>query len=142
MDRPMLDLLYRSFDDTLSEEEQRRLDETLDRSTALRAEYERLTRMRRAISDSAPVSFGPWFVARVMRDIAAAAAPAAELFFETLFSAFRRVAFAAAIAVIAIVAYNLAQSDTLSLTATFGLYEPTLEEMLDVTVALESEGGL
>ena len=138
------DLLYRSFDDTLSDEERHRLDEALASSSELRDEYERLAQMRQMVSDGAAGSFQPWFAQRVMRRIAReGAARESDLFFEELFSMFRRVAIAAAVAAVIAISYNIYQSGSISIAATFGLQEePALEEMLDVTLALESEGAL
>jgi anti-sigma factor RsiW len=141
MNPRLRDLLYRSFDGTLSDEERRQLDAALDRSPALREEYGQIVTMRRMIARSATRSFGPWFAMRVMQRIAEAA-PGADLFFETLFRTFRRVALAASIAAIALAAYNLSQSDTVSLAATFGFSEPALEQMLDVMTAFELEETL
>ena len=136
------DLLYRSFDDTLSDEEQRQLDAALVSSSELRETYDQLTQMRQMVSDSATSSFEPWFVQRVMRRIEIGVSES-DLFFEELFSMFRHVAITAAIAVVITISYNLLQSDTISLSSSSGLQdEPTWEEMLDVTIALESEGAL
>jgi hypothetical protein len=41
-----------------------------------------------------------------------------------------------------VVAYNLVSSDAISLAASFGMTEPTLEDLHDVSMALESEGVL
>ena len=138
------DLLYRSFDDTLSDEERHRLDEALASSSELHDEYERLAQMRQMVSDGAVGSFQPWFAQRVMRRIASeGSVRESDLFFAELFSMFRRVAIAATFAAVITISYNLYQSDSFSIAATFGLQEePALEEMLDVTLALESEGAL
>ncbi len=41
-----------------------------------------------------------------------------------------------------VVAYNLVSSDAISLAASCGMTEPTLEDLHDVSMALESEGVL
>ena len=41
-----------------------------------------------------------------------------------------------------VVAYNLVSSDAISLAASFGMTEPTLEDLHDVSMALEPEGVL
>ena len=146
MNPSIRELLYRSFDDTLSDIEQKQLEEALAASSELREEYERLVSLRRMVSDNASASFQPWFTERVMQQIRTEDAPLAEseAFFSELTTMFRRVAVAAAIAVVMAVSYNLSQSDTISLAATFGIQqeEPTLEEMLDVTLAFEAEDSL
>ena len=41
-----------------------------------------------------------------------------------------------------VVAYNLVSSDAISLAASLGMTEPTLEDLHDVSMAVESEGIL
>ena len=147
MNPSIRDLLYRSFDDPLSDKEQKQLEEALAASSELGEEYERLVSLRRMISNNASASFAPWFTQRVMQRINTGdkSSSESEAFFSELSTMFRRVAFAAAIAAVMAVSYNLSQSDTFSLAASFGLrqqQEPTLEEMLDITLALEVEGSL
>ena len=142
MNSSIRDLLYRSLDDALTAEEQQQLDTALASSPELREEYDQLVKMRHMVSENAATSFEPWFAQRVMRQIESGGSES-ELFFETLFTMFRRVAVAAAVAVAITISYNVLQSDTVSLSSTLGLEEePTWEEMLDVSVALESEGAL
>ena len=145
MNPSIRNLLYRSLDDSLSDIEQKQLDESLAESSELRDEYDQLVSMRRMMSDNAPTSFEPWFVQRVMQRVAGsiAVADSESALFSQLAIMFRRVAIAAAVAGILAVSYNLSQSHEMSLAASFGIQEePTLEEMLDVTLALEAEGSL
>lgn len=143
MNPSLYDLLYRSFDDTLSEAERRRLEDALASSPALRDEHNRLVQLRQMVSDSAVGSFKPWFAERVLARIMTKEARETDLFFTALYAMFRRVVIATVVAILITVTYNLVQSGTISFAATFGFQEePTLEEMLDVTVALESEGAL
>lgn len=142
MNSSIRDLLYRSLDDALTAEEKQQLDTALASSSELREEHDQLVKMRQMVSAHAATSFEPWFARRVMRQIESGDS-ASELFFESLFTMFRRVAVAAAVAVAITISYNVMQSDTISLFSTLGLEEePTWEEMLDVSVALESEGAL
>ncbi|SVA45119.1 uncharacterized protein METZ01_LOCUS97973 [marine metagenome] len=140
-------MLYRSFDDTLSDIEQEQLEDALATSAELGEEYERLVSLRRMISDNTSASFAPLFTQRVMQQIKTGDKPSteSEAFFSELSTMFRRVAVAATIAAVMAVSYNLSQSDTFSLAASFGVrqqQEPALEEMLDVTLALEVEDSL
>lgn len=143
MNRPYHDLLYRSLDGALTPEEQAQLDAAIREDDALRAERDELMKVRRLMSHRADPVFRPGFSHRVMQRLAAdMPTHATDLFVDSLAFMFRRVALAASVAVILLAAYNLADGDTVSLAATFGISEPTLEDLHDVTMALESEGAL
>jgi anti-sigma factor RsiW len=134
MNKKALDLLYRSFDGKLSEEEQRQLEDALDDLPALRKEKERIAAMRGAISASAAKSFRPFFVERVMRRIASIGEKKRnrEMFFESLQFAFRRVAVVGAMVIVILVAYNFVKTGDLSVTGVFGMPQETLEEVLEL----------
>lgn len=144
MNHSTRDLLYRSLDDSLSDIEQKQLDESLAESSELRDEYDQLVSIRRLISDNAPTGFEPWFAQRVLHRVSGSttmADPESALISQLVIM-FRRVAIAATVAGILAVSYNLSQSHEVSLAASFGIQEePTLEAMLDVTLALEAEGS-
>ena len=69
MDKRIRELLYRSFDVSLSREEQHRLEEVLSHSKELREEKKQIESMRRAISESPAPSFQPFLAERVMKRI-------------------------------------------------------------------------
>ena len=136
------ELLHRSFDDPLSDIEQKSLEDALSESAELREERDHLITLRQDISEQAQESFGPWFVQRVMARVGAEPSGAAnsDALVTQLMSMFRRAALVASIAGVLAVTYNLSQSEDLTVAATLGIQqEPTLEEMLDVTLALEAE---
>lgn len=135
MDKKMIDLLYRSFEQALSEVEQRELDDALARSPELRQERELLQALFGAAGSERRVRFAPFFDSRVMARIAAAkgaAGAAGEVsFFDSLLYAFQRVAVIGALAALAIIIYNLGTGDTISLAQAFRLPELSLSEVFD-----------
>lgn len=152
MKRSELDLLYRSLDTSLTPGEQSRLDAALQRDPDLRDEFERLVRMRDLVENQESPSFRAGFSQRVMDRLAAesAAGPASNStpgaipgFQDVLPLMFRRMAVAASIAAILLLTYNLSTSGSVSLTASFGLYEELYpEDLYDARIALEMEGEL
>ena len=133
MNKKVIDLLYRSFDGTLTPGEKEELNEALAKSQELREEKERITTMRSALSASAAKSFRPFFAQRVMHAITLATAQknGLELFFESLQFAFRRVAAVGATAILILLAYNLVKSGDISIAGAFGMPQETLEEVLE-----------
>jgi hypothetical protein len=138
MNRKILDLLYRSFDDSLTRVEQQRLDQALSDSKELRAEKSRITQMRMVISDSRQQSFHPFFAKKVLRRIREQGR-AAESFFDSLIDVFRPVAIAATILFIVLLSYNLFKSDKITLASAFAEPEIKLEHSLDPALALVME---
>jgi hypothetical protein len=148
IDERILELLYRSFDDDLSGAELAELEAALAVSEDLRKEKEKIVSMRRTVSESGAKGFGYMFAERVMRRIEAERAGATELaarsaaqketptsLFESLVRAFRPVAMAGAVAVLALMLYNIVDSRDVSLSAALGIQETTLEEALDSPLA-------
>lgn len=152
MKRSELDLLYRSLDASLTPEEQSRLDAALRRDPGLRDEYERLVRLRGLVETQESPSFRADFSQRVMERLAAesAARPATinegettTDFEDALPPMFRKVAVAASVAAVLLLTYNLATSESVSITTSFGLTEELYpEDLYDARIALESEGEL
>jgi len=133
MNRELLDLLYRSFDADLTEEERQRLDEALATSEALQTEKERITSIREVLSKNATDSFKPLFTERVMRALETAEETdvSTDVFFESLYRFFRPVALAAAAAAILLVSMNLWDSDDITLAAALGMQEDSIEVMFE-----------
>ena len=80
MNPKMLELLYKSFDATLTPNEQEELERALIDSEQLRSEKEKITKMRESISGTAENSFNPFFADRVMQRITAQKEESEELF--------------------------------------------------------------
>lgn len=69
MNQKIRDLLYRSLDGNLSDNERRMLDDALAASAALRSELADATRLRGALAADPDWKFEPFFVQRVMQRI-------------------------------------------------------------------------
>lgn len=141
MDKKELELLYRSFDDVLTPEEQKQLEKVLASSKDLREEKKRVVSMRNAVSGSGVQSFKPFFAERVMRRIQQLkpTEKSPDLFFESLMAVFRPIAVGAAVVVIILLSYNMIKSDRLSLAGAFAEPEVSIEEAFDPTVTLAME---
>jgi hypothetical protein len=138
MNKKILELLYRSFDDELTQAEQQRLDQALSELKELREEKSRIAQMRTVISDSGRESFKPFFAEKLIRRIREAK-QAQESFFDSLIYVFRPVVIAATILLIVLMSYNLFKSDHKSVASAFAEPEITLEHALDPTISLVME---
>lgn len=142
MDRKSLELLYRSFDAPMAEEEQRQLREALEKSRELREEKERLEAMRRAISGAAVPSFEPFFAERVLRrlfPVTRANAEKGEDFFDSLVWSFRRIALAGAIAALLLLANNIYRGGGISISTIFAMPQLTIEDTWALDNPIEGE---
>lgn len=118
MIRTDLKLLYRSFDETLTAEEQQRLERALEQSPELRQQKEHLLSLRSEISEVRFPAGKPFLAERILRRISATAEieRIEERFWEILFHTFQRVAIVAAIALVVLTCFHLLQSDAVSST--------------------------
>lgn len=133
MNKNILKLLYRSFDDDLSEKERNELKEALKNSEELRKEREKILAQRKTISESGAQSFKPFFAERVMARIDALSEKTEiEPFYETLKAVFRPVAIASAVAMVALILYNIGIGDILSSEEVFFASDATFEEILQL----------
>jgi len=134
MDKKILDLLYRSFDSDLDEEKKKQLEEALKESEELRQEKEQLLTKRNAIADSAETSFKPFFAERIIEQINAFREKENTL--ETFYTAFKamywRFAAVGAIALIALIAYNIGVGENLPMKEAFFISDITFEEILQL----------
>ncbi len=125
-----VNLLIRSFDSKLSKNERAELENALQNSQELREEKKRLETMRGVIARSADRSFKPFFAARVMRRIDAAANQ--QEFIESLSWMFRRVVLAGALSVILLFASALLTGRASSFSTLFGMPQVTIEDTLQL----------
>jgi anti-sigma factor RsiW len=140
MDKRIRKLLYRSFDGSLTPEEQRRLEESLVKSKSLREEKQRLEDIRRSVASSTSHRFEPFFAERVMRRIRQHVIKSRQVpFSDALLAIFRPVVVGAVVLVIGFASYNMIRKDRISLAAAFAEPEVTLEEAYDPTLILEME---
>ena len=135
MDEKILELLYRSFDSDLTDDEQRLLDEALETSRELRKEKYRVEEMRNVLSAGAAVSFGPFFAERLMHRVRALSGAGAgpESFFRSLYRLFKPVAVLATAAILTLIAINLQKSDEFSVAAAFAAHQTD-----DIEILLET----
>ena len=142
IDERILELLYRSFDDDLPGRELAQLEAALAVSEDLRRAKEEIASMRETVAASGAAGFGYMFTERVMKRIEAersgssgAEKETAPNLFESLLKAFRPVAVAGVVAVLALMVYNIVDNRDLSFSAALGVPETTLEEELESPLA-------
>ena len=138
MKKKILELLYRSFENSLSSEEKKILQDELEGSEELQTEKRQITAMRATISAGAQKSFKPFFPQRIIQRIREQERNR-ETFVESLFYIFKPVAIAATILFFALISYNLITSDHVSLANAFAEPEVTLEQVFDPTLHLTME---
>ena len=141
MDKKIVDLLYRSFDEDLSAEELNKLKSALLESAELREEKKKIEVMRQIVSGAGEKSFKPFFAERVLNQIKLSRSKKdeAESFFDSLIAVFRPVAFAAAIILIAVLSYNMKTTENYTLAGALGQDQITLEEIVDPLYTLTME---
>lgn len=134
MDKKILKLLYRSFDDDLDEKEQEQLEKALEESTEVQKEWEQIAAQRRALAKSTPFSFEPLFAERVMSRIETIGKKknGVESFYETLLVMFRRFAIVGAAILLILLIYNLQSGDILSSEEILFASDFTFEEILNL----------
>jgi hypothetical protein len=137
MNKKILKLLYRSFDTELSEKDQKRLGDALEKSDELRMERDRALAHRQAIAKSATQSFKPFFAERVMGQIESLGQTKKngfELFYETFKAMFQRFAIASAVALLVLVSYNLIKGDIIPQDEVIFASDTAMEEILDLPI--------
>lgn len=141
MDKEILDLLYRSFDETLSADDMTRLQKALSVSSELRKEQERLRFMREKIKNLPDTSFGKGFAGKVMTALEKEnVADKEEILLHILSRFVRPTAIAAAILLTGIITYNLSRADVVTWETVLGLHQTSLEEVFDPAQYLAVEG--
>lgn len=133
--KKILELLYQSFDRTLSEKQQKRLDEALKNSEELRQEKNRAIKLRKSASDIAKLSFNPFFAERVLSRIETVQSKnGLEAFYQSLKVVFRRVAVAGAVVMLVLLLYNFRIGDSLNSDEILYVSDITIEEILDYSL--------
>ena len=143
MNKEILELLNKSFDMQLTEEEEKRLAKALEKSEELRQEKRRIERMRNEITKSAVTMFLPFFTEKVMREIDSIdeGVLALELMIEWFICLFRRIVFTGAVVAIILILFNFIGADQVSLAGALGIPEITIEEVIEPVIAFNT-GGL
>jgi hypothetical protein len=134
MDKKILKLLYRSFDDELNEKEQVRLEKALEEYEELKNERELILEQRQALAGSAAPSFKSDFAERVMDRIQTLDQKknGFESFYDTLLLMFRRFAIVGAAILLFLLIYNLQTGDILSTEEIMFASDLTFEEILSL----------
>ncbi len=138
MNERLRNLLCRSFDEELSEQEQRELEQALSFSSQLRQEQKQLTDMRQLIKKESVRSFQPFFAARVMHRIKNEMRES-EDFIGSLVWAFRWIAVSGAVAILLLVGSHVFLEKNYSLAAVLGMPQPALEDTLELENPLLEE---
>lgn len=134
MNNKLLELLYRSFDGDLTQEENNLLEKALQESFKLREEMTKMILLRTHVSGSAAKSFKPFFAERVanrMKEIANSN-PQQE-FLGSLSYVFRRVAIGAAIVFTLLFSANLIEGKFHSFEKNVTSSEMSLDDVLATT---------
>jgi len=134
MDKKILKLLYRSFDDELNGKERKQLEEAMKESKKLQKEREQILAQRQALAESSTSSFKSFFPERVMSRIESLGQKknGFESFYETLLWMFRRFAIVGAAILLILLVYNLQTGDILSTEEIMFASDFTFEEILNL----------
>jgi hypothetical protein len=134
--KKMLKLLYRSFDHQLKEKDQKKLELVIERSPTLQQEKKYIEVQRKALANSASRSFKPFFVERVMEQVNTFGGKTnsldLQIFYESLFTVFRRIAVAGSIISILLFIYNVGIGDILSMEEALTMSDLTLREIMAI----------
>jgi hypothetical protein len=136
--RKILELIYRSLDGALTEKEQITLDYALKKNESLRKEKQEIEAQREAISSSFgdELHFKPFFAERVMSRIESV--PEREnyvdIFFNSLFSLFNKLAVIGTVICIIMISYNLSKGESIKEDDAMVVSQVTYEEILDMSL--------
>jgi len=131
----LLLLLYRSFDDSLSEKENRLLNRALENSPEMREEKRRIQEQRDSLSESAgSMNFGPYFAEGIINRLKAGESRVnpGELFFGELFSNFKRLVAVTVLLCLVLISYNLVIGEGVNADEALYLSQDTYQEILDM----------
>jgi hypothetical protein len=124
-------LLYRSFDEDLSDAEKSNLEKALEGSEELRKDMAEINRQRQALSQNEGVSFEPMFAERVINRLSSPPMleNGLEAFYETFKNMFRKIAIAGAVTMLVLISYNLTIGDQITEEEAFFASDITYEEL-------------
>jgi len=116
-------LLYESFDRNLSKSDAKKLDTALKKSGNLSKEINDITLFREIIARNTQKDFSPGFESEVLRKINSRAIKGnyQNVFFNSLNTAFRKLAFAVIIFIIITLSYNIGKSGNISFQSAMGI---------------------
>jgi hypothetical protein len=137
MNNKLLNLLYKSFDGTLTAKEQEILKKGLSESAALRNKREKILLLRGHLADAKLDSFKPFFAERVMNRIKSNQKQ--KIGFDSLVALFRPLAITTAAILIILLSYNMKKTQNYTLAGALGQEQVTLEQVMDPTYMLTME---
>lgn len=140
MNKKVLDLLYRSFDEELSAAERKYLNEMLHKSKKLYSEQQKIKLIRDSIAESAEQSFSPTFSEQVMARLRMKKhkqTNGMEDFLDSLWWAFKRVALAGSFITLLLIGLSVIQKGKISIDSLLALPQVNLEETFELTVLTE-----
>ena len=131
MNKNLLDLLYRSFEEELKLEDRDRLNKALKMSDDLRKEKKQLEKLRKTVSTLGTESFKPFFEERVMQrlDRLNNNSFILEKSVDDLIVLFKPLGLAISAVILVILAYNLGINGTLSFESVLGIPGYTTENI-------------
>ena len=132
-------LLLRSLDQPLSEQEKSKLDEALRHSEKLKEDKVFLENLQKSAKPQNPPKFRPFFAERVMQRIQEKAVTVQDLFFESLYAQFKPLVVATAAVVFLIMSYNMLHEKSFSIKELLPTTNITYEEAMDPTLAYFKE---
>jgi hypothetical protein len=132
--KKILKLLYRSFDTELSQRQKLQLERELEKSEELRREKQLILERRKVLADSTTKSFRPQFADRVMAHIMGLESEAGspEPFYEALKVAFRRFVLVGALAMLALIFFNVIKGEMIPVEEVFFASDLAFEEILNL----------
>jgi hypothetical protein len=133
-----VELLYRSFDDSLSPREEEELENALEIYESLRREKEKISDMRRALAESGKQKFPSFFVERVMSRINSWETKE-EIWYESIMGVFRPIAVAAIMLLIILLTYNFNTNKKISFNSAMNTPSVTVEDAFDPFTFLSLE---
>ena len=140
MDEKILQLLYRSFDSNLNQDEQKTLEYALANSKELNTHKEEMLKMRNSLRSDNPQKFGYLFADKVMQKIKNLEEKSKdELFFDSIISIFRPIAIAATFLLVFLVSYNIISENGNLFNNTQQSVDITLAEAFDPFTELTTE---
>lgn len=134
MNRKILKLLYRSFDDELSAQEQSKLDMALAQNPELQGIKDEISARRKILAEGEAGSFGPYFAERVMSRIRSGTNTENGLasLYDAFKTIFRRFVLAGALVLLILFTYNLSIGDKFSAEEAFYASDTTYTELLQL----------
>jgi hypothetical protein len=133
MNKRLKELLYRSFEQELSNAELSELEKGLSSSTELAEEKKRIAAMRHMLEATKARSFKPFFSSKVINRIKAAEQER-EGFLGSLVWSFRLVTIVGAVTIVLLFAYNALDQKSLSLDSLLAMPQIELQETWELDI--------